>query len=763
MNKRLERFLSAAAVLSVAASAMTSFPVQAVEEENIPAITAEVQAEDDNTKHYTEKGGDSNCIIYKPDEEGEISVDLNKSDRSFCCSWEDTNRVDFSVFNIDRSDVFNTDEYKKYYLKYSANIKCKESFGFGAVFNCYEEKYTIDPSQRSSDFTEVRIFESYSGIEDISKENSVGSITVNGVDYNLYRTKDEIDGVTANIIIAARALSLPANVALSGIIDIKAFCDELKKQDIRLTYPKDLQTFVQTYGKSGSVTVNRNELIKVPYHLKIDVPNNGKEGKIVYRDGLSYILWQKYDDNSNSMKVEGNGEAVCKYVNSKKDSECIYRKGITKDNGIRFKDVNIAYNAVVGTGSEDDVYAAGIYYCLGDYRDNFYIVNYRRSDEFINDAELIGTVDIDGLEYNLYKKVLKDFITNTGKPYTEYWCVSSIEFESRGYGMKTDVDLMKYIDAWKKTGIDAGDTLYEVSVFGEFFGKGNSEFYIRDVDIDIDETDDENRIVLEPDTSYVDKDGYRYYSSGKNGSCIIESNGSIIGKNYSEQDGKVYSFRKGLDFGSDPVDPFNDDIRIHYTANISTDGYFQLEANGTMRGLNNEPYIKFHIIDQNNHVNIPKTAESLGQKLVSGEMCELYIYHTSTPYQPGGRCIDEYYTIRKGYSGSHENYKRIIFLNEYIRAWKEIGLPVGDLESMYLDFYAFNKGDTDVELYDSTFVVLRNDDDITDYTVEDVQLLTKFLLGEKCDIEGRDFDLNGDGVWDTFDLIMLKQKLNKGI
>ena len=48
-----------------------------------------------------------------------------------------------------------------------------------------------------------------------------------------------------------------------------------------------------------------------------------------------------------------------------------------------------------------------------------------------------------------------------------------------------------------------------------------------------------------------------------------------------------------------------------------------------------------------------------------------------------------------------------------------------------------------------------------DFTVEDAELFVSFLHGKKCDLKGRNFDLNNDGIWNTFDLIEMRKHISK--
>ena len=48
------------------------------------------------------------------------------------------------------------------------------------------------------------------------------------------------------------------------------------------------------------------------------------------------------------------------------------------------------------------------------------------------------------------------------------------------------------------------------------------------------------------------------------------------------------------------------------------------------------------------------------------------------------------------------------------------------------------------------------------YTADDVQKLKDFILGKKVDIDkDTNYDLNGDGLWDTYDLCLMRNRIEK--
>lgn len=758
MRKCKKHFFSAITAFAVTASAMAAFPVQYAGDNGLTAAAVSEQAEDEYTIRVSDSGRGENYEVWKPGEEGTIDFSMNKYDLSFNCTWKDTKRADFFAGS---TSSFDLDEYKKYYLKYRAEVDCKDSYGFGASMICYEENDAFFQSDKKSVFTEVRIFESYSGISDISDDKKAGSVTVGGVDYDLYRSYEIINDIRAEVLIIARAQSLPAGAAVNGTLDIKAFAEELKKQGIILTKTDDFRAMVYSEEGSGSVSVYSNELVAIPYPEEMNVPNYDIDGKSVYRDGITYQFWHSNGGTENGeMKVKRNGNAFCTYNNSDRDADCLYRKGIIKENGIEYGNVTIDYNGGICPDSEKDVYAVGINYVLGDPAKNFFIAQFHRSDSFTDGAELLGTADIKGVEYRLYKKVFSKWIMQNGMPYTEYWCVNSFEFESDAYGFKGDADLADYIGAWKTAGIDAGNRLYEVSAFAETFGEGSGEINICDVNISIDKPEGEET-VLNRDNPRLTEGVYRYYAAG-DGTCTLESSGTVVGKSFQEHDGETFSFGKGVDFGEKEIDKRDvSGLDIAYKANVSSDGNYCIGVEGRMRGIDDELHVMYHIIDRANFDPVPQNAEYLGEKEIYGDVFELYVVHTRNTFKFGGRSVDEYYSVRKKLSGSHENFEGIIYVGEHVRAWRDAGLAAGNITSLYLNADMYGKGDGVIEFDRSNIRYYGNEPLMSaEYTTDDIALLSSFLLGQNPAVPGgKDYDLNGDGVWDSFDLCIMKGKV----
>ena len=77
------------------------------------------------------------------------------------------------------------------------------------------------------------------------------------------------------------------------------------------------------------------------------------------------------------------------------------------------------------------------------------------------------------------------------------------------------------------------------------------------------------------------------------------------------------------------------------------------------------------------------------------------------------------------------------------------------------------KGDSMIEFERSRITVFQEEPDVEvieeqEYTADDAEQLKGFILGEDNDIpEDKDYDLNNDGKWDSYDLILLERSMDE--
>ncbi|SHM21869.1 SH3 domain-containing protein [Ruminococcus flavefaciens] len=110
-------------------------------------------------------------------------------------------------------------------------------------------------------------------------------------------------------------------------------------------------------------------------------------------------------------------------------------------------------------------------------------------------------------------------------------------------------------------------------------------------------------------------------------------------------------------------------------------------------------------------------------------------------------------------SDGHKRYTGSIDAADIIKKLNGLGIKTYDIWNAYfvLDVYG-NEGSAVINSVD---VKGMKNEEIT-YTNDDLDKLSAFILGKKVDIkEGTDYDVNGDGVWDTYDLCLMRKQLAK--
>lgn len=751
MKKKIKRLLSALTACAVSAAVMAALPVNAAADIKIPAVTGDrivgLSAGDEYfIDHIKETKHGAYYDVWKEDESGDISLDLNKGNLSFDCSWENTKRAEFLVGRVSSIDF---EDYKKYYIKYSADIESKGGYGLGASFSCVDEA-SLQPA-------EVRILEAYSG-DEYQDYEFLKAIKVGGVKYNVYRTTGVYNDISVREIYVMRDSELVGEAHSGGDINVKEIFDQLKDTEgLRLAETKTPQLYVEGTGKSGSVSVTKNEAVFSTVQNDINVTNSDKGGGYVYYDGLKYSFWQDESVSNGRMTFKKNGSAVGTYDNRNDESDCLFKKGLQDIKGLTFdkcEKLSVDYDVAV---KAENTYAAGVYGWLSEPMTELYVVQFRNGNSFLNNAELIDTVEIDGVKYDLYKKriILDSF---QSKEIIQYWSVSRVASGNSPYEGKGSVDLLKHLRAWKDAGLKIGN-ITEVAAFAETFGKGKGEFTIGNVDIAVKSSDDKNDIVLKgpnADDTYCGKDEYKYSSGQYNGTCTIRSDGTVIGKCFHEHDSDVYFFDKGKEFEADKEISADGEgmLKLSYNADVSVDGAYCISAEGIMRGENDEPYICYHIYDSANIINEPIDSEYLGKFIIGEKIYKLYVVHSSFRYKNGGRCIDDYYSICTEETGNYTNVNGKINVLDHVETWKRAGLVTGAVKNAYLNVDILGMGNGEVVL--NSCEVDTGEKESEKYTTEDIELFKSFLLGKECELDGKDFDINKDGVWDTFDLIELR-------
>lgn len=753
MNNRKKHFLSALAACIVTVASVAVFPVNAVGNVSVPVIAEEQRtglATGDNYKvyRYTEPGVDEFYELWKgKNDEGSVILDINSKYYSFECSWEDTERAEFMVRDPESEGKYS---WKRYSLVYSAEIDCEGGYGFGSAFMCTDRA-------AGNNKVELRILEAYSA-EDYRDLELLKTIYVKGVSYNVYKTvslpfyENAIDA-----IYILRADELAGETEIDGELDVKAVLDTLNSNGYDLDFTYRPRTYVEGLGKKGSIKVTKNKYIEIENIDRLTVPNSDKDINYVYYDGLRYSFWQDERYSNGQMTVYSDGSADCFYNNTETKADNLFKTGIIRENGYSYDEydkLRIRYRTTVNA---EDNYASGVYGWLENNNTEFYVVQFRNSDNFLGDAKYVDTVEIDGVKYDIYKGYAMPLAFDA--PIIErYWSVSQLIYLDDMYEGVGDVDLTKHFEAWKKAGLKDGK-LYEASAFAESFGKGSGGFILEDVYVDISSVHDKDDVVLARQDGKFEKDGYTYFNDDQ---LEFKSDGRLIFScshenthyswdsinKYFSGDDKVYINKK-------------DGLIINYDADVSTECDYYVTGYAYMETEDFFTDIRLCIDDCESRESGLQYAKKVGEAEINGLNYELFVGNDVDQLHSiqGTFITKKYYSICKDKIRNHERIGGYIDVAAHAKAFKDAGYEIGPVKSAAINvaFGGLGKGEIVFKKYD--FEVARGEPEV--YTSDDLELFQNFLLGEKCDLGGKDFDLNNDNRWDIYDLIELRKTVSE--
>lgn len=105
----------------------------------------------------------------------------------------------------------------------------------------------------------------------------------------------------------------------------------------------------------------------------------------------------------------------------------------------------------------------------------------------------------------------------------------------------------------------------------------------------------------------------------------------------------------------------------------------------------------------------------------------------------------------------YKRYANTVNASDIVRQVNKLGYKTGDIINACFTLCANDNSGRAV--INSAGVKYVPGEKVT-YTEEDLKKLTDFILGRKTELaEGTDYDLNGDGVWDTFDLCSMRRSI----
>lgn len=105
----------------------------------------------------------------------------------------------------------------------------------------------------------------------------------------------------------------------------------------------------------------------------------------------------------------------------------------------------------------------------------------------------------------------------------------------------------------------------------------------------------------------------------------------------------------------------------------------------------------------------------------------------------------------------YTRYSNTIDVTDIVRKLRGLGLKLDEVEAASFELNTFgNAGSAVINSVDIKSVPREK----VEYTADDMKALSDYLLGKSSEIpEGKDYDVNEDGVWNTYDLCMMRRQI----
>ena len=145
------------------------------------------------------------------------------------------------------------------------------------------------------------------------------------------------------------------------------------------------------------------------------------------------------------------------------------------------------------------------------------------------------------------------------------------------------------------------------------------------------------------------------------------------------------------------------------------------------------------------------------------------VYNVSEYYPEAAARITPYIIVSRAESlkpsaaedipAKHTRYENTICITDIVEKLKGFDLKLHKTQLTGFAMHTFGNAGSAV-INSAEIRVIPDEEKL--YSAEDVQNLKDFILGKKVDIEkDTNYDLNGDGVWDTYDLCLMRSRLEK--
>lgn len=197
-------------------------------------------------------------------------------------------------------------------------------------------------------------------------------------------------------------------------------------------------------------------------------------------DDYNYELWK--DKGDTTMNLTGGGTFSCEWKNI---NNALFRKGRKFDSTKTYQEFgNMSLDFGIDYQPDGNSYMC-VYGWTKDPLVEYYIVESWGSWRPPGAAKSLGTVKVDGGEYDIYKttRYQQPSIEGT-KTFDQYWSVRKQKPDADGTRFEGTISITKHFDAWAAAGLELGK-MYEVALTIEGYqSKGKATVYKNDLKIE---------------------------------------------------------------------------------------------------------------------------------------------------------------------------------------------------------------------------------------------------------------------------------------
>ena len=196
-------------------------------------------------------------------------------------------------------------------------------------------------------------------------------------------------------------------------------------------------------------------------------------------DGYDYELWK--DNGDTTFTVTDGGTFSCEWSNI---NNALFRRGQKFDCTKTYQELgNVSIDFGVDYQPDGNSYMC-VYGWTRDPLIEFYIVESWGSWRPPGAPSSLGTVTVDGAEYDIYKTTRYEQPSIDGtKTFDQYWSVRKAKPTGDGTKLEGTISISKHFDAWKQCGLEMGK-MYEIALTIEGYqSAGKAKVYKNELNI----------------------------------------------------------------------------------------------------------------------------------------------------------------------------------------------------------------------------------------------------------------------------------------